>query len=179
MGVVFSCLAGACMMLGELISTLFLGLGEVASMLTRGVFGLIVGICDVLAACMCCWQVPFSDRPDRDRYTYTTLLLNNKVNSSLGSSPQMINVQAEKGRKSEQPGSAEGRQETDLIEKRKGTELQAAEEKKEAEAERVSAAQHTCIFPLALDIDVARLLCSFLLPRLPLLPLSSKKCKTQ
>ena len=73
MGIVFSCLASACMLIGELASTLFLAVGEVGSLLARGLFGLIVGICDVLAACMCCCQVPFSERPDRNGYTYTTL----------------------------------------------------------------------------------------------------------
>lgn len=61
------------MFLGEFTSCLCLGVGQLSSVLVRGAFGLVVGICDVLAACMCCWQVPFSDRPDRDGYTYATL----------------------------------------------------------------------------------------------------------
>lgn len=50
-----------------------LAVGEVGAILVRGLFGLIVGICDVLAACMCCCRVPFAERPDRDGYTYSTL----------------------------------------------------------------------------------------------------------
>ena len=73
MGTVFSCLATGFMYLGEIMSTAFLAVGELGSVLSRGLFGLIVGICDVLAACMCCCRVPFEDRPDRDGYTYTTL----------------------------------------------------------------------------------------------------------
>lgn len=63
------------MLIGEIFSTLFLAVGEVGAILIRGLFSLIVGLCDILAACACCCQVPFSERPDRNGYTYTTMAL--------------------------------------------------------------------------------------------------------
>lgn len=60
------------MLVGEMFSALALGIGEVASLLVRGVFGLVIAALDVLAACMCCCRVPFRDRPDRDGYTYAS-----------------------------------------------------------------------------------------------------------
>lgn len=93
MGVVFSCLASCFMFAGELLSSVCLGLGEFGSILCRGLFGVIVGICDVLAACMCCCQVPFSDRPDRDGYTYSTLAFTNPVvNNSRFSNASMAKL---------------------------------------------------------------------------------------
>lgn len=74
-GIVCSCMASTLILVGEVFSTLFLAVGEVGAILVRGVFALLVGICDVLAACACCCQVPFSERPDRNGYTYTTLAL--------------------------------------------------------------------------------------------------------
>lgn len=68
-------MASTFLLLGEICSTLFLAVGEVGAILVRGLFSLIVGLCDVLAACACCCQVPFAERPDRAGYTYTTLAL--------------------------------------------------------------------------------------------------------
>jgi hypothetical protein len=86
MGIVFSSFASCFMFIGEILSYLCLGIGELGSILVHGIFGLIVGICDVLAACMCCCQVPFSDRPDRDGYTYSTVN-NSIVNLAKSSQP--------------------------------------------------------------------------------------------
>lgn len=61
------------MFVGEILSTATLAIGEIGALLVRGIFALIVGICDVTAASMCCCRVPFSDRPDRDGYTYSTV----------------------------------------------------------------------------------------------------------
>ncbi|PWN35163.1 uncharacterized protein FA14DRAFT_160432 [Meira miltonrushii] len=75
MGIVCSCFASTFLLIGEIFSTVFLAVGEVGAMLVRGLFSLLVGLCDVLAACMCCCQVPFSERPDRNGYTYNTMAL--------------------------------------------------------------------------------------------------------
>lgn len=81
------------MFAGEVLSAVFLGIGEFGSIISRGLFGLIVGICDVLAACMCCCQVPFSDRPDRDGYTYSTLALTTPVvNKTRFSNASLANL---------------------------------------------------------------------------------------
>lgn len=55
------------------MENVFLAVGEIASVLVRGIFAILVGLCDILAAISCCWRVPFSQRPDRETYTYDTL----------------------------------------------------------------------------------------------------------
>ncbi|PWO01066.1 hypothetical protein FA09DRAFT_335706 [Tilletiopsis washingtonensis] len=76
MGVVFSCFAQSFMWLGELLENVFLAIGEIGSILVRGIFGLLIGLCDVLAALSCCCRVPWSERPDRTSYTYHTAASN-------------------------------------------------------------------------------------------------------
>ncbi|PWN47352.1 hypothetical protein IE53DRAFT_254542 [Violaceomyces palustris] len=73
MGCVFSCLASCMMWTGELLENLMLAIGEIGSVLVRGVFAIVVGLLDVLAAASCCYRVPWSERPDREFYTYSSL----------------------------------------------------------------------------------------------------------
>lgn len=68
--------------------------GEVGAILIRGLFGLIVGLCDVLAACMCCCQVPFSERPDRGTYTYSSI-----HRSNVGSTQVLLGGFTKQGRR--------------------------------------------------------------------------------
>jgi hypothetical protein len=49
------------MWLGELLENVFLAIGEIGSILVRGIFGLLIGLCDVLAALSCCCRVPWSE----------------------------------------------------------------------------------------------------------------------
>lgn len=93
MGIVCSCFASVFMWTGELLESesirflwaghvsdpnriradVFLAVGEIGSLLVRGIFGLLVGCCDLLAAVSCCCTVPYSERPDRTSYTVTSL----------------------------------------------------------------------------------------------------------
>lgn len=72
MGNVFSCLASTFIYLGEFFENVFLALGEIGAVLVRGVIGVIVTLCDLLAATSCCYRVPWSERPDRSSFTYST-----------------------------------------------------------------------------------------------------------
>lgn len=47
--------------------------GEISSILVRGIFSILVSLCDVLASISCCWRVPYDERPDRQTYTFNTL----------------------------------------------------------------------------------------------------------
>ncbi|EPQ28916.1 uncharacterized protein PFL1_06873 [Pseudozyma flocculosa PF-1] len=75
MGCVFSCLASTFIYAGEVLQQLCLAVGEISAVLVRALFGLVVVLCDVLAAVSCCWRVPWSERPDRSTYSYDTRLL--------------------------------------------------------------------------------------------------------
>lgn len=72
--------------------------GEIASVLVRGIFAVLVGLCDILAAISCCWRVPFSQRPDRETYTYDTI--NKNVGGRHGTR-NLFSAQARKARKQE------------------------------------------------------------------------------
>ncbi|UZJ56982.1 hypothetical protein CBS101457_006302 [Exobasidium rhododendri] len=115
MGIVFSYLASSFMFIGELSSTAFLALGEVGSLLVRGVFGLVVGICDILAACMCCCRVPFSDRPDRDGYTYTTLATNTFSNASFAAVPKILVLPSAVEKKSKEFSTSSLNKQTQVV----------------------------------------------------------------
>ncbi|KAJ9478326.1 Ribosomal DNA transcription factor [Pseudozyma hubeiensis] len=72
MGSVFSCLASAFIYLGEFLENVFLAIGEIGAVLVRAIIGIVVSLCDLLAAISCCYRVPWSERPDRSFYTYST-----------------------------------------------------------------------------------------------------------
>lgn len=65
MGQVFSCLASTCGCVGEVLENVCLAIGEIGAVLVRGVFGILIGLLDLLAALSCCWRVPWSQRPTR------------------------------------------------------------------------------------------------------------------
>ncbi|KAK0555793.1 hypothetical protein OC846_000363 [Tilletia horrida] len=96
MGVVFSTLGTVLSWVGATVETLCLAVGEIASVLVRGVFTIIVGLCDVLAALMCCCRRPWHDRPSRYPYDgeYTTMLNvgGQQVLKNIGNQP-IRNVQ--------------------------------------------------------------------------------------
>ncbi|CEH19386.1 hypothetical protein CBOM_06714 [Ceraceosorus bombacis] len=75
MGIVCSCFSTVFLWTGELLENLALAIGEISSILIRGIFSLLIGLCDVLAAISCCCRVPYSERPGRSGYTYDTVLL--------------------------------------------------------------------------------------------------------
>ncbi|PWN25762.1 hypothetical protein BDZ90DRAFT_61982 [Jaminaea rosea] len=74
MGCVFSSLAQVFLYVGEFFENVFLLLGEILSVLTRGIFTLLVGICDILAAASCCCRVPYDQRPDRGTFVYSNAI---------------------------------------------------------------------------------------------------------
>ncbi|KAE8219693.1 hypothetical protein CF319_g6658 [Tilletia indica] len=76
MGVVFSTLGTVVSWIGTALETVCLAIGEIASVLVRGVITVIVGLCDVLAALSCCYRRPWSRRPSRGPYDgqYDTIL---------------------------------------------------------------------------------------------------------
>ncbi|KAL9935211.1 hypothetical protein V8E36_005559 [Tilletia maclaganii] len=76
MGAVFSSLGTVFSWVGMVFETLCLAIGEIASVLVRGIFTIVVGLCDVLAAVSCCCRRPWSDRPSRGQYDgqYQTML---------------------------------------------------------------------------------------------------------
>jgi hypothetical protein len=71
MGSVFSCLASTFLYLGEFLENVFLAVGEISAVLVRALFGIVVSLCDLLAAISCCCRVPWSERPDRAYYSYS------------------------------------------------------------------------------------------------------------
>ncbi|KAK0561068.1 hypothetical protein OC844_003415 [Tilletia horrida] len=76
MGVVFSTLGTALSWIGSTLEMLCLAVGEIASVLVRGIFTILVGLCDVAAALSCCYRRPWSRRPARGAYDgeYDTML---------------------------------------------------------------------------------------------------------
>ena len=141
MGSVFSCLASSFMYLGEFLENLFLALGEIGAVLTRGIIGIIVGLCDVLAATSCCCRVPWSDRPDRSTYTFAATQTTNAVVTesplaTIGGKHVLASVFTKEGR--------EQRQEIKAA-KKKAAELKAEEDavvrsaKKEEEVKKKKA----------------------------------------
>ncbi|KAJ1027454.1 hypothetical protein NDA18_003460 [Ustilago nuda] len=72
MGSAFSCLASTFMYLGEFVENAFLAVGEIGAVLSRALIGIVVSLCDLLAAISCCYRVPWSQRPDRSFFTYSS-----------------------------------------------------------------------------------------------------------
>ncbi|CAO1638707.1 unnamed protein product [Sympodiomycopsis kandeliae] len=73
MGCVCSCFASVFLWTGELLENLFLAIGEIGSILIRGIFSILVSLCDLLASVSCCWRVPYDERPDRQTYQFHNL----------------------------------------------------------------------------------------------------------
>lgn len=53
---------------------LLLAIADIGVVLIRGVIAVLVSLCDLLASCACCYRVPWDERPDRDTYTYSTVM---------------------------------------------------------------------------------------------------------
>ncbi|CCF53571.1 hypothetical protein NDA11_000350 [Ustilago hordei] len=83
MGSVFSCLASTFMYLGEFVENAFLAVGEIGAVLSRALIGIVVSLCDFLAAISCCYRVPWSQRPDRSFFTYSSLTYSSQDNTQL------------------------------------------------------------------------------------------------
>lgn len=83
MGSVFSCLASTFMYLGEFVENAFLAVGEIGAVLSRALIGIVVSLCDLLAAISCCYRVPWSQRPDRSFFTYSSLTYSSQDNTQL------------------------------------------------------------------------------------------------
>ncbi|EST07583.1 hypothetical protein PSEUBRA_002669 [Kalmanozyma brasiliensis GHG001] len=102
MGSVFSCLASTFIYLGEFLENVFLALGEIGAVLVRGVFGIIVNLCDLLAAVSCCYRVPWSERPDRSFFSYSTntaaVVTNQSALASVGGKQVLSSVLTKEGR---------------------------------------------------------------------------------
>ncbi|SPC66866.1 uncharacterized protein UHOD_02397 [Ustilago sp. UG-2017b] len=83
MGSVFSCLASTFMYLGEFVENAFLAVGEIGAVLSRALIGIVVSLCDLLAAISCCYRVPWSQRPDRSFFTYSSHTYSSQDNTQL------------------------------------------------------------------------------------------------
>ncbi|SPO23102.1 uncharacterized protein UTRI_01780 [Ustilago trichophora] len=102
MGSVFSCLASTFIYLGEFLENVFLAIGEIGAVLVRAVIGIVVSLCDLLAAISCCYRVPWSERPDRSFYTYgaanTNLASTNTTLATVGGKQVLSSVFTKEGR---------------------------------------------------------------------------------
>ncbi|PWZ00653.1 hypothetical protein BCV70DRAFT_160059 [Testicularia cyperi] len=97
MGNVFSCLASTFLYLGEFLENVFLALGEIGAVLVRAIFGIVISLCDLLAAISCCYRVPWSERPDRSYFNYQTNLATTDM-TSVGSKQVLGGVFTKEGR---------------------------------------------------------------------------------
>ncbi|TKY86770.1 hypothetical protein EX895_004410 [Sporisorium graminicola] len=104
MGSVFSCLASTFLYLGEFLENVFLAVGEIGAVLVRGIFGIVVSLCDLLAAISCCYRVPWSERPDRATYTFvatnnaTAAVTTSNALSDVGGKQVLSSVFTKQGR---------------------------------------------------------------------------------
>lgn len=157
MGSVFSCLASTFMYLGEFLENVFLAVGEIGAVLVRAIIGIVVSLCDLLAAISCCYRVPWSERPDRSSFTYsaqTTQLAaaNTSTLASVGGKQVLSSVFTKEGReqrreiKAARKKAAELKAQDDAVVKNAKKEedankkAAAEEEKKAAKAEKEQAA---------------------------------------
>lgn len=110
MGTVFSCFASTFLYVGEFLENVFLAVGEIGAVLVRGLIGLVVSLCDLLAAVSCCYRVPWSERPDRSFYTYTTqttdLAITNTTLASVGGKQVLSSVFTKEGREQRKENKA-------------------------------------------------------------------------
>ncbi|GAC96361.1 ribosomal DNA transcription factor [Pseudozyma hubeiensis SY62] len=103
MGSVFSCLASTFIYLGEFLENVFLAIGEIGAVLVRAIIGIVVSLCDLLAAISCCYRVPWSERPDRSFYTYSTntttmVASSNSALATVGGKQVLSSVFTKEGR---------------------------------------------------------------------------------
>lgn len=104
MGSVFSCLASTFIYLGEFLENVFLALGEIGAVLVRAVIGIVVSLCDLLAAISCCYRVPWSERPDRTSFTFvstsntTATVTSSNALSDVGGKHVLSSVFTKEGR---------------------------------------------------------------------------------
>ncbi|SJX61701.1 uncharacterized protein SRS1_12685 [Sporisorium reilianum f. sp. reilianum] len=138
MGSVFSCLASTFIYLGEFLENVFLALGEIGAVLVRAIFGIVVSLCDLLAAISCCYRVPWSERPDRSFYTFqtnttttTAAVTSSNALSDVGGKQVLSSVFTKQGREQRKQIKAAKDKEAAL----KAEEVTAARSAKKAEVE--------------------------------------------
>ena len=147
MGSVFSCLASTFVYLGEFLENVFLAIGEIGAVLVRALIGIVVSLCDLLAAVSCCYRVPWSERPDRSFYTYTTqttdLATTNATLATVGGKQVLSSVFTKEGREQRKEIKAARKKAAVLKSEedaavRTAKKEQAAKKKAEAAAEKLA-----------------------------------------
>ena len=104
MGTVFSCLASAFIYLGEFFENVFLAVGEMGAVLVRPCSASWSAFVIFFAAISCCYRVPWSERPDRSFYTYSThstkavATSSSKALASVGGKQVLSSVFTKEGR---------------------------------------------------------------------------------
>ncbi|KDN47342.1 hypothetical protein K437DRAFT_255884 [Tilletiaria anomala UBC 951] len=146
MGVVFSCFASVFMYTGELLEHALLAIGEIGSILIRGLFAILVGLCDILAAISCCCTVPWSQRPDRTGFSADTLSADvgrGGVFASFCTSQGRVRRQEQKLAKKKEQDLKAGAAANEKLEREKAkqqTKMQAKEKKLADKAEKTKEA---------------------------------------
>lgn len=119
------------------LADLCLAIGEISSILVRGIFSVLVAICDVLASVACCWRVPYDERPDRQTYQYNLAAVGKPV------SPQRPSVLTKAGRdqraKERQEKKAAERERQLKLQEEKHQKQLAANEEKDAKKQAAAA----------------------------------------
>ncbi|CDR99197.1 uncharacterized protein SPSC_02866 [Sporisorium scitamineum] len=136
MGSVFSCFASTFIYLGEFLENVFLALGEIGAVLVRAMFGIVISLCDLLAAISCCYRVPWDQRPDRAFYTFsanttTAAVTSSNTLSDVGGKQVLSSVFTKEGRQQRKQVKAA----KDKAAAIKAEEVAAARSAKKAEAE--------------------------------------------
>ncbi|SNX83277.1 uncharacterized protein MEPE_01984 [Melanopsichium pennsylvanicum] len=136
MGSVFSCLASTFSYLGEFLENVFLAIGEVGAVLVRGIIGIVVTLCDLLAAISCCYRVPWSERPDRSFYTYTVTNTvpegANTMLTQVGSKQVLSNLFTKEGRE-QRKQITEARKKAVALEAEEDAAVRSAKKQEEVE----------------------------------------------
>lgn len=143
MGTVFSCLASTLIYLGEFLENVFLAIGEIGAVLVRAIIGIVVSLCDLLAAVSCCYRVPWSERPDRSFYTYSTntatIAANDSALASVGGKQVLSSVFTKQGREQRKEIKA-AKKKAAALKKEEDAAMREAKKADEA-AKKVAAAQ--------------------------------------
>lgn len=143
MGCVFSCFSTVFIWVGELLENVCLAMGEIGAVLVRAVVGILVSLCDCLAAVSCCYRVPWSERPDRSDFIFTAqtteLAANNTSTlASVGGKRVLWSTFTKEGREQKRQIKAASKKVKEL---KAEAMAMAKAEKKEAEAREKAAIQ--------------------------------------
>jgi hypothetical protein len=103
----------------------FLFIGEIGSLLVRGIFSFLVGLCDCLAAWSCCCQVPWAQRPNRTSYDFRSM------GTNVGRGGVLASYTTKDGRAARQQVKDAKKKEAEM--KKEDARVQKEEERKQKE----------------------------------------------